>query len=65
MLSVHTKIDASLNLLNFQGRGFNVQIHYVEEPVADYLRAAVSTVLSIHDKVTDIWMILICLLFLV
>lgn len=36
---------------NVQGRGFNVQIHYVEEPVADYVRAAVSTVLSIHDQV--------------
>ncbi|KAK9936527.1 hypothetical protein M0R45_013363 [Rubus argutus] len=37
-------------ILSVEGRGFNVQIHYVEEPVADYLRAAVSTVLSIHDK---------------
>lgn len=41
----------SLDLLVFQGRGFNVQIHYVEEPVSDYVQAAVSTVLSIHDKV--------------
>lgn len=51
-------IEASVNLLDFQGRGFNVQIHYVEEPVPDYLRAAVSTVLLIHEKVNDIWMML-------
>ncbi|OAY24900.1 probable pre-mRNA-splicing factor ATP-dependent RNA helicase DEAH9 isoform X1 [Manihot esculenta] len=37
-------------ILSVEGRGFNVQIHYVEEPVADYVRAAVSTVLSIHDQ---------------
>nr|XP_011465801.1 PREDICTED: probable ATP-dependent RNA helicase DHX35 [Fragaria vesca subsp. vesca] len=37
-------------VLSVEGRGFNVQIHYVEEPVADYLRAAVSTVLLIHDQ---------------
>lgn len=35
----------------FQGRGFNVEIYYVEEPVPDYLRAVVSTVLSIDDQV--------------
>ncbi|XP_016666233.1 probable pre-mRNA-splicing factor ATP-dependent RNA helicase DEAH9 isoform X1 [Gossypium hirsutum] len=32
------------------GRGFNVQIHYVEDPVRDYVQAAVSTVLLINDK---------------
>ncbi|KVH89501.1 protein of unknown function DUF1605 [Cynara cardunculus var. scolymus] len=32
------------------GRGFNVQIFYAEEPVSDYLRATVSTVMSIHNK---------------
>ncbi|XP_052478633.1 probable pre-mRNA-splicing factor ATP-dependent RNA helicase DEAH9 isoform X1 [Gossypium raimondii] len=32
------------------GRGFNVQIHYVEDPVRDYIQAAVSTVLLINDK---------------
>ncbi|KAM1045710.1 hypothetical protein ACFX2I_036584 [Malus domestica] len=37
-------------VLSVEGRGFNVQIHYVEEPVSDYLRAAVSTVLLIHDQ---------------
>ncbi|KAK6149987.1 hypothetical protein DH2020_017512 [Rehmannia glutinosa] len=31
-------------------RGFNVQIFYAEEPVSDYIRAAVSTVVSIHDE---------------
>lgn len=28
-----------------------MEIHYVEEPVPDYLQAAVGTVLSINDKV--------------
>lgn len=37
-------------ILSVEGRGFNVQTFYVEEPVPDYLRAAVSTVLSIHDQ---------------
>ena len=40
-----------LLISNFQGRGFNVQIFYVEEPVPDYIQAAVSTVMSIHDQV--------------
>ncbi|XVF40393.1 hypothetical protein PTKIN_Ptkin01aG0109800 [Pterospermum kingtungense] len=37
-------------ILSVEGRGFNVQIHYVEEPVQDYVQAAVSTVLLIHDQ---------------
>ncbi|WCJ27142.1 RNA helicase family protein [Euphorbia peplus] len=37
-------------ILSVEGRGFNVQIHYVAEPVAEYVRAAVSTVLSINDQ---------------
>ncbi|KAF9608754.1 hypothetical protein IFM89_010886 [Coptis chinensis] len=37
-------------ILSVEGRGFNVQIHYLEEPASDYLQAAVSTVLSIHDQ---------------
>ncbi|EXB88532.1 putative ATP-dependent RNA helicase DHX35 [Morus notabilis] len=37
-------------ILSVEGRGFNVQIHYMEEPVSNYVQAAVSTVLSIHDK---------------
>lgn len=40
-----------LYLLIFQGRGFHVQIHYVEEPVSDYVQAAVSTVVLINDQV--------------
>ena len=28
-----------------------MEIHYVEEPVSDYLQAAVNTVLLIHEKV--------------
>jgi len=28
-----------------------VEIHYVEEPVSDYLQAVVNTVLLIHEKV--------------
>lgn len=35
----------------FQGRGFNVQINFAEEPFHDYIQAAVSTVLSIHERV--------------
>ncbi|XP_059437656.1 probable pre-mRNA-splicing factor ATP-dependent RNA helicase DEAH9 isoform X1 [Corylus avellana] len=37
-------------ILSVEGRGFNVQIHFVEEPVQDYIRSTVSTVLSIHDQ---------------
>ncbi|XP_052183025.1 probable pre-mRNA-splicing factor ATP-dependent RNA helicase DEAH9 [Diospyros lotus] len=37
-------------ILSVEGRGFDVQICYVEEPVPDYLRAAVSTVMSIHEQ---------------
>ncbi|KAE8673291.1 RNA helicase family protein isoform 2 [Hibiscus syriacus] len=37
-------------ILSVEGRGFNVQIHYVEDPVKDYVLAVVSTVLLIHDK---------------
>ncbi|XP_057947960.1 probable pre-mRNA-splicing factor ATP-dependent RNA helicase DEAH9 isoform X1 [Malania oleifera] len=37
-------------ILSVEGRGFDVRIHYLEEPVPDYLRAIVSTVLSIHDQ---------------
>ncbi|KAL6574055.1 ATP-dependent RNA helicase [Orobanche hederae] len=37
-------------ILSVEGRGFNVEIFYVEEPVSDYIRAAVSTVVSIHDE---------------
>ncbi|XP_044494912.1 probable pre-mRNA-splicing factor ATP-dependent RNA helicase DEAH9 isoform X3 [Mangifera indica] len=37
-------------ILSVEGRGFNVQIHYVEEPVSDYVRAAVSTVVLINDQ---------------
>ncbi|XP_042502453.1 probable pre-mRNA-splicing factor ATP-dependent RNA helicase DEAH9 isoform X3 [Macadamia integrifolia] len=37
-------------ILSVEGRGYNVQVHYLEEPVSDYLQAAVSTVLLIHDQ---------------
>lgn len=37
-------------ILSVEGRGFNVQIHFVEEPVQDYVQSAVSTVLSIHER---------------
>ncbi|KAK4786842.1 hypothetical protein SAY86_010675 [Trapa natans] len=37
-------------ILSVEGRGYNVEIHYVEEPVSDYLQAAVSTVQLIHNK---------------
>lgn len=38
-------------LFGFQGRGFNVQINYAEEPVQDYVQAAVSTILLINERV--------------
>uniref|UniRef100_A0ACD5VVY4 Uncharacterized protein n=1 Tax=Avena sativa TaxID=4498 RepID=A0ACD5VVY4_AVESA len=37
-------------ILSGEGRGYTVETHYVEEPVSDYLQAAVNTVLIIHDK---------------
>ncbi|PON57405.1 RNA helicase, ATP-dependent DEAH box [Trema orientale] len=37
-------------ILSVEGRGFNVQIHYVEEPVSNYIQSAVSTVLLVHDQ---------------
>ncbi|XP_047332308.1 probable pre-mRNA-splicing factor ATP-dependent RNA helicase DEAH9 [Impatiens glandulifera] len=37
-------------ILSVEGRGFNVQIFYIEEPVSDYVRTAVSTVMSIHKQ---------------
>ncbi|MCO5576357.1 hypothetical protein L7F22_030166 [Adiantum nelumboides] len=35
-------------ILSIEGKTFTVQIFYKEEPVSDYVRAAVSTVTSIH-----------------
>lgn len=35
-------------IMSIEGRSFTVQTFYVEEPVSDYVRAAVSTVISIH-----------------
>ncbi|CAL5412317.1 unnamed protein product [Camellia sinensis] len=37
-------------ILSVEGRGFNVQVFYAEEPVPDYIQAIVSTVMSIHDQ---------------
>ncbi|XP_050287201.1 probable pre-mRNA-splicing factor ATP-dependent RNA helicase DEAH9 isoform X3 [Quercus robur] len=37
-------------ILSVEGRGFNVQIHFAEEPVSDYVQGVVSTVLSIHNQ---------------
>ncbi|XP_072999802.1 probable pre-mRNA-splicing factor ATP-dependent RNA helicase DEAH9 isoform X2 [Typha latifolia] len=37
-------------ILSVEGRGYTVEINYVEEPVADYLQAVVNTVLLIHEK---------------
>lgn len=37
-------------IISVEGRGFTVEINYVQEPVADYLRAAVSTVILIHKQ---------------
>ncbi|KAL2931771.1 putative pre-mRNA-splicing factor ATP-dependent RNA helicase DEAH9 [Bienertia sinuspersici] len=37
-------------IISAEGRGFTVGINYVQEPVADYLQAAVSTVMLIHKQ---------------
>ncbi|XP_066305529.1 probable pre-mRNA-splicing factor ATP-dependent RNA helicase DEAH9 [Miscanthus floridulus] len=37
-------------ILSVEGKGYTVEIRYVEEPVSDYLQAAVNTVLLIHEK---------------
>ncbi|KAF8663339.1 hypothetical protein HU200_055954 [Digitaria exilis] len=37
-------------IISVEGKGYTVEIHYVEEPVSDYLQAAVNTVLLIHEK---------------
>ncbi|XP_028780288.1 probable pre-mRNA-splicing factor ATP-dependent RNA helicase DEAH9 [Neltuma alba] len=37
-------------ILSVEGRGFNVEINYTEEPVPDYVQATVSTVLLIHEQ---------------
>ncbi|KAK3163326.1 hypothetical protein QOZ80_1AG0002170 [Eleusine coracana subsp. coracana] len=37
-------------ILSVEGKGYTVEVHYVEEPVSDYLLAAVNTVLLIHEK---------------
>ncbi|XP_021846022.2 probable pre-mRNA-splicing factor ATP-dependent RNA helicase DEAH9 [Spinacia oleracea] len=39
-------------IVSVEGRGFTVEINYIQEPVADYLRAAVSTVMLIHKQQT-------------
>jgi ATP-dependent RNA helicase DDX35 len=41
-------------ILSVEGRAHSVLVHYAEEPVQDYLRAAVSTTLSIHKTVSAI-----------
>ena len=45
-------IDESNLVPLLQGRGYTVETHYLEEPVSDYLQAAVNTVLIIHEKVS-------------
>ncbi|XP_015086134.1 probable pre-mRNA-splicing factor ATP-dependent RNA helicase DEAH9 isoform X1 [Solanum pennellii] len=37
-------------ILSVEGRGFNVELFYVDDPVSDYVQSAVSTVMSIHDQ---------------
>ncbi|KAL1222917.1 putative pre-mRNA-splicing factor ATP-dependent RNA helicase DEAH9 [Cardamine amara subsp. amara] len=37
-------------ILSVEGRGFSVKIHYVEEPVSDYVRSVVSTILLINER---------------
>ncbi|KMZ56447.1 putative ATP-dependent RNA helicase [Zostera marina] len=44
------KLNMTPAILSVEGKSFTVEIHYLEEPVSDYLQAAVSTVLSIHSQ---------------
>ncbi|KAL4563271.1 hypothetical protein LXL04_027311 [Taraxacum kok-saghyz] len=44
------KLQIEPAILSVEGRGYNVEMFYVEEPVSDYLQATVSTVMSIHHK---------------
>ncbi|GAB2231354.1 hypothetical protein Droror1_Dr00010360 [Drosera rotundifolia] len=37
-------------ILSVEGRGFNVEVNYVEEPVSNYLQAVVSTVILINEQ---------------
>lgn len=37
-------------ILSVEGKGFPVEIQYLEEPTSDYLQAAVTTVQSIHEE---------------
>lgn len=42
--------DGKPAIISIEGRAFPVQVQYVEEPVADYLQAAVDTVAAIHRQ---------------
>ncbi|KAK8936369.1 putative pre-mRNA-splicing factor ATP-dependent RNA helicase [Platanthera zijinensis] len=37
-------------ILSVEGKAYPVEIHYVQDPVSDYLQSAVDTVLLIHEK---------------
>ncbi|RLN23325.1 putative ATP-dependent RNA helicase DHX35 [Panicum miliaceum] len=50
ILSVEVCSPSEMRYTWENGKGYTVEIHYVEEPVSDYLRAAVNTVLLIHEK---------------
>lgn len=45
-------LKAEPAILSVEGRGFNVQLNFAVEPVQDYVQAAVSTVLLIHERET-------------
>ncbi|XP_020595878.1 probable pre-mRNA-splicing factor ATP-dependent RNA helicase DEAH9 isoform X2 [Phalaenopsis equestris] len=38
------------SILSVEGKGYPVEIYYVQKPVSDYLQSAVDTVLLIHEK---------------
>lgn len=40
-------------VLMLEGRVHEVKMHYLEEPAADYVETAVSTVMSIHERLPD------------
>ena len=45
-----TQDGISINFLSIHGRTYPVEIFYTQEPVSDYLRSAIDTVIKIHEN---------------
>ena len=41
-------------VISLEGRMYPIEVAYLEEPVADYVRKAAETVIGIHSKVSPI-----------